>query len=434
MKSYVSAMFAAVIMSAHPARSEVAIIAFESGRLTWTTDVTNGTATIEWASELPASWNRDWSSLTDVPVTSNYMTVEVPMFFRIVERRPQPSSNTLVTVEYDSDDLVIYQSNSNTYPNGYGTYQKNGPEYTFYLARYETSNAEFCQFLNDAEQNQANARGAHMHFADNGTVYMDATEQFDELLFACSSSKLRYDAEAPEGFRYYVETNNPAAGGTYDNHPVYGVSWFGALKYCNWLTIDNGLGLSARCYTEGGQPPDWGPVTAPLWDMGIFTDGEREEWLTYAGYRLPMDGGRAKAGPFNEYYKAAAWRSGTNALYGFGRDIFGPRDANYFGSDDPFEVNTATASTPVGYFDGTDHGGQFLTRPNENGYGIFDLSGNVAEWLTDCSSGTSGRALRGGSFGGGCWKAEDRFVGLPYEGFDSSDFYGFRTLTTGGQP
>ena len=53
---------------------------------------------------------------------------------------------------------------------------------------------------------------------------------------------IEYHPEFPIGTRYAVTPRVPRTGGAYTNHPAVGVSWFGAAKYCNWLTIDSGRG------------------------------------------------------------------------------------------------------------------------------------------------------------------------------------------------
>ena len=45
---------------------------------------------------------------------------------------------------------------------------------------------------------------------------------------------------------------------------VLGVSWEGGMKYCNWLTLRDGLGLVQRRYREGTNRLDWAPVTCPF--------------------------------------------------------------------------------------------------------------------------------------------------------------------------
>ncbi|MBC8876061.1 MAG: SUMF1/EgtB/PvdO family nonheme iron enzyme, partial [Planctomycetes bacterium] len=57
-------------------------------------------------------------------------------------------------------------------------------------------------------------------------------------------------------------------------------------------------------------------------------------------------------------------------------------------------------TTPVGYYDGTDHGGIFQTRSNSNLYAICALSGNVREWVSDTqdSGDTLQRGLRSGHY------------------------------------
>ena len=360
---------------------EVVIKSFDgNGTLTWSNSLVEGMGTVEWASSLAGPWSRNWRPLIDIPITGSVMTASVPMFYRVVRRTYSPLTNQMAEVTYDSVDKTFYEANSNSYPYGYATYQKGGPEYTFYMSIYEISNTEFCEFLNDAEANQDNELGTNMFFCSSpsGFIYMDSTQTGLELLFDRNASKLIYDDGQPVGSRYSVTISTPVGGGSYSNHPVAGMSWYGAVKYCNWFTIKEGRGITQRCYTEGDQPVEWAPVTAQSWDMDLFTYEERTNWLSYQGFRLPMlyNGSAPTSLELNERYKAAAWHGTTNMLYGFGRNLIGGFDANYSSSGDPYD----NASTPCGYYNGSDHGGSFQTRSNENFYGIYDLSGNVTEW------------------------------------------------------
>ena len=91
-------------------------------------------------------------------------------------------------------------------------------------------------------------------------------------------------------------------------------------------------------------------------------------------------------------------------IHAYGRDPLTNLDANFRDSGDPFDDPDPAvyATTPVGYYDGTNHGGVFQTNPNNNRYGIFDMSGNVWELLNDqvtlTDSLTPDHAIVGGSY------------------------------------
>jgi len=324
--------------------------------------------------------------------------------------------------------------------------QVGGPGYDFLVSVDEVTNAQFAAFLNDAElhnesQNPGfgDERGDNLAFrpapfgGDVGLVAGDSSDV--DAVFDISRSLLLFDGLQPVGSRFSV------TAGKLD-HPVVGCSWIGAVKFCNWLTIDQGLGLSARCYSEGPGEVDWFPITTGT-DIGgtqvatnlarDLNDAERSALVEgFEGYRMMMDQGgtavgatNAAARPYNEWYKVAAFDLAApdvprlvfggfpfeehtvppdHWVHGYGRDPLLQADANYRSSGDPFDDPDASviATTPVGYYDGTNHGGAFATNSNDNPYGVNDLSGNVWELLTDQVSITDStapdRALAGGSY------------------------------------
>jgi len=308
---------------------------------------------------------------------------------------------------------------------------------------FKITNSELARFLNNAQVNLHNDRGAHLYFDAGGNAWFNPSMQSgrDEI-FTLQGSGLRYDKRAPRGNRFLPRSGERADGTAWSNAPAANVSCFGALKYCNWLTIDDGKGLGDRSYREGTNTLDWAPVTCSEdnWREGNFIERDRLEWEELKGHRLPYTEAsltnrflaasaaaatNSSANDFNEFYKAAAWNGTTNTKYGFGRNDLGPKDANYLDSGLFPEHDTS----PAGFYDGTDHGGDFLTASNHNYYGIFDLSGNVSEWLTDpgITGSLTDRACYGGSWLFAMPEIRRRFYVHP---FFTDRFRGFRVVTT----
>jgi formylglycine-generating enzyme required for sulfatase activity len=124
------------------------------------------------------------------------------------------------------------------------------------------------------------------------------------------------------GFTYGID-------GGKTGHPVVRVSWYGATLYCNYLSLVDGR---VPCYDESTFDCDY----------------------TANGYRLPTEAESEYAnrgGEQNPYY-----------LYPWGADTINSSDANY-----NYNVNT---TMPVG---------SYLT----NGFGLYDMGGNVWEWCGD---------------------------------------------------
>jgi formylglycine-generating enzyme required for sulfatase activity len=211
------------------------------------------------------------------------------------------------------------------------------------------------------------------------------------------------------------------------NHPVQTVDWYDVVKWCNARSQQ--AGLTPVYYTDAGL-------------TRVYTNGDTDavypNWAA-SGYRLPTEA---------EWEKAA--RGGLSGLrFPWGNTISWSQ-ANYFGNplsldpqgyaydlataygDDPtFDTGDYSPTSPVGYF-------------AANGYGLYDMAGNVFQWCWDWQgtygSGSdprgptsgSGRMTRGGSGGNyaNSCRAATRNGFVPYGCFGS---IGFRTVLSLGQ-
>lgn len=129
------------------------------------------------------------------------------------------------------------------------------------------------------------------------------------------------------------------------NHPMTMVTWFGANAYCK-----------------------------------------------YYGTRLPYE---------IEWEKAAR---GTEIIDGYGRPFpwgeeIKSNNANYYASSDPYEkiYGKLGSTTPVGFYNGKTYDG-YQTIDSASPYGLYDMAGNVWQWMGDDYPDQHYRHMRGGSY------------------------------------
>ncbi len=216
-----------------------------------------------------------------------------------------------------------------------------------------------------------------------------------------------------------------AGAGKAANHPVHSVDWYDSVKWCNARAQQ--AGLVPVYYTDAGL-------------TRVYTNGEPAtlypNWAA-KGYRLPTEA---------EWEKAA--RGGLNKQrFPWGNLIDGGL-ANYYGNTGyPYDLGpngynvigsiggTSPATSPVGSF-------------AANGYGLYDMAGNVWQWCWDWYAGPpypagspylggsdphgpvgplSNRLVRGGYWNENAHKA--RCASRDYSGADYTDSSrGFRCV------
>jgi len=203
----------------------------------------------------------------------------------------------------------------------------------FYMDQKEVTNDQYKDALN-----WANAQGG-LITVTSGVVYKYNTGTsypYCDTTTSSSSSRITWN-----GSTFGVVSGK-------ENHPMVPVSWYGSVAYANWRS-----GMQGR----------------PLgYDLSTWTCN----WNS--GYRLPTEA---------EWEKAARGGAAGHRFPWSDSDYIQHARANYY-SDSSYAYDTSPTrgyhptfntgvdpyTSPVGYF-------------AANGYGLYDMAGNVWEWCND---------------------------------------------------
>ena len=250
----------------------------------------------------------------------------------------------------DSDTWAIVKSGE--FPFGQHDHMTN-IDYDFEIMITDVTNSQYANFLNKAisagKVNIGNVEVEAGHKTElvKGVLGNYKGEPFNNFKHEeemKSGNKLLMPLEI-EGLRLVLENEKFKAIPEYANHPVTMITWYGANAYCQFY-----------------------------------------------GFRLPTE---------KEWEKSAR---GVNIIDGhglpfpWGKEIF-RNNANYYSSFDLLEKisDKLGNTTPVGFYNGKTYSG-YKTLESKSPYGLYDMAGNVWQWMGDDYQDQHYRYLRGGSY------------------------------------
>ncbi len=281
----------------------------------------------------------------------------------------------------------------------------------FHISKFEVTVAEFREFVdatkyvtNGEARVDSNAQARILakfgspDLSDNDRLQL----RMDYLAYGGTAY---WDADGRKwaGYRPSINWRNPGIEQA-DNHPILAISPLDAMHYCNWLS------------EQAGLPVAYDLSTRELLDKhGRPTSNAAE----VVGYRLPTEA----------EWEYAAREGGKKVRFGNGKQIARSSEMNFQGDRGEYTYletdSYVAATTPVGSY-------------MPNALGLYDMSGNAWEWVSDSHVAYSPAAqvdpynLTGilHSARGGRWGGDAREVRVshrdPYPYIDRCNNTGFR--------
>lgn len=210
-------------------------------------------------------------------------------------------------------------------------------DYDYEIMITHVTNLQYANYLNEALAKKT------IRIEDGKVTGHYPGDQFDGYLheWEIPEGEYLHMPFAEAGGHIKLVDNTFIVGKGFENHPVAMVTWFGAKAYADFY-----------------------------------------------GYRIPKE---------IEWSKAA--RGTDKRAYPWG-DHINANITNYGSSKNAIQRllgGNIARTTPVGYFNGNTYE-DFVTEDNRSPYGLYDMGGNVWQWVGDDYPDVHYRYMRGGSF------------------------------------
>lgn len=263
---------------------------------------------IEWAATMEGPWANSWAGLGYIPSAgSGLVTTAVPMFYRVVGHMAPTNMALIPAGTFDMGD-TLNDGDSDERP--VHSVSVDG----FYVDRFEVTKALWDE--------------VHHWALTNGYSFGD----------------IPITAKGPD-------------------HPITGVSWYDAVKWCN-----------ARSQMEGLPPVYYQNVgNTALFVGGQYSLSNTNVDWNASGYRLPTEAEWEKAARGGNIGMRFPWTDWTNCISFTKANYYAWSQWSYDlddGRHPIFGLGEDPSTSPVGYF-----------APND--YGLYDMAGNTSEWCWD---------------------------------------------------
>ncbi|MFI0347811.1 MAG: formylglycine-generating enzyme family protein [Chthoniobacterales bacterium] len=318
-----------------------------------------------------------------------------PLVKESVSTTNQPIAIELVTVGDAGNTADV---------TGYG-----GVNEDYTIGKYDVTASQYCAFLNAVAADDI----YHLYHEKMGT---------DPAVASIQRSGV------PTNYSYSIIHNEALDRGSL---PITYVSYYSAMRFCNWL--QNGQPTGA----EGPETTETGAYTLNGTNV-LVTVRENASW------RLPTE---------DEWYKAAYYiGAGTNAgywKYPTQENALPTTDTNSTNPGANYFYQSPQGITPninfqlpeadeisISGFPAINHifltpAGAFAYAPGP--YGTYDMGGNVFQWTSSRNSFLSSIDHQKETVRGGCWKLPSAYLMPAYSRMllnpkDRSDYIGFRVI------
>jgi sulfatase modifying factor 1 len=250
-----------------------------------------------------------------------------------------------VTIDYATIGNPGNPGNAASSPAGLGAVSD-----LFLMSTKEVTNAQYAEFLNAVGASNTNS----VYNANMGSNVAGGIVQ----------------SGSPGSFTYAVKGGTGPAGSTYASMPVNFVSWYSAARFVNWLA--------------NGQQT--GPAGTASMETGSYTLNN-----AISGNVPTRNGGATVFLPsVNEWYKAAFY-SGAGSVYTTyqtNSNTAPTGSLNFALANQANFNNVAASATAVASYTAT-----------QSAYGLYDMMGNVTEYLDTVNPSNAAQAARvGGNF------------------------------------